>query len=375
MAITFARGFVFEYVLCQAFPLAMNSTIVIKEMIAGQVAGNPDWHPSWTKAGPKSRDPIQIADENMNMCLIQAIAAGFIATLPLLLLTLKYSRYGRAIRFARPAEPPGPPRKPREPCLGSVAPRGGPIFALYMPSLLFQPPTPCGGVGDGGSQRGGGSSGRSNGGGNEANNRPTDRPPPKDPPKEPPKDPCDLGTGNPAEEQVPPTERPNPNVTEGQREPPAKAPPEFEGPISPSEQVREAVNNLWAANAARVEADARTREALGELIRYRVNKPELAERAGGLPWADPSKFDPAEYARLQQQYDDARAISDLRYTEWRKAQQALEDAQRAQKRANGAGGRGCFWGPPVHAGSVAGAEGASNALGGGNPPSPGTPKQ
>lgn len=110
LAVTFSRSFLFEYGLCQSFPLAVNSLIVINEELFG------GWHPSWTGPSAKSRDPLEIANENMHMCLIQAITAGFIATLPLLLMTLKYSRLGRRLAFARRATREPHPRRP-SPCL------------------------------------------------------------------------------------------------------------------------------------------------------------------------------------------------------------------------------------------------------------------
>jgi hypothetical protein len=86
MAATSARYFLFEYGLCQSFPMAVNSLRVINEEFFGA------WHPSWTGPGPKAVNPMDIADfnnQNTRMCLVQAITAGFIATLPLLLITLR----------------------------------------------------------------------------------------------------------------------------------------------------------------------------------------------------------------------------------------------------------------------------------------------
>jgi hypothetical protein len=134
LAVTMVRSFLFEYGLCQSFPQAVNSLRVINEELFG------GFHPSWTAPGPKSVDPLELADANQRMCLIQAITAGFIATLPLLIMTLRFSRQGRLMGFwgrlmrdnrggiripprvvkgmpkkGGPSKPPGPPRPPIRP--------------------------------------------------------------------------------------------------------------------------------------------------------------------------------------------------------------------------------------------------------------------
>ncbi len=141
MAITFARAFDFEYVLCQSFPLAVNSMRVINEEMFG------GWHPSWTAPGPKSQDPIEIADENMHACVVQAIAAGFLATLPLVMLTWEVSPSGRGLAFVKrvmATEEEVEAASQAKPCLTALPlPTRAPL-AMSMPiaALIFQ--GPCG---------------------------------------------------------------------------------------------------------------------------------------------------------------------------------------------------------------------------------------
>jgi hypothetical protein len=80
LAGTWFGAFFWEFGLCQAFGQALNIARVLNEEIFG------GWHPSWTKAAAKSQSAWDVAKANNKMCLIQAIAAGCLATLPLLLL-------------------------------------------------------------------------------------------------------------------------------------------------------------------------------------------------------------------------------------------------------------------------------------------------
>ena len=141
MAIEFSRGFVFEYTLCQSFPLAMNSIRIINEEVFG------GWHPSWTPPASKSQDPIEMADQNMNMCIVQAIAMGFAATLPILLMTWKVSSTGRSMAFIKRVleeEEEFEELARTRPCLSSaLAPTTLPVAFLFVPPvamLLFQAP-------------------------------------------------------------------------------------------------------------------------------------------------------------------------------------------------------------------------------------------
>jgi hypothetical protein len=132
LAIAFSRGFVFEYALCQSFPLAMNSIRVINEEVFG------GWNPSWTAPAAKSRDPLDVADENMNACIVQAIVAGFAATLPLILMTWRSSEAGRTLAFVKRAVAEEEEFEAMtRPCVGSLRESlGDRVFAFFMPSLM-----------------------------------------------------------------------------------------------------------------------------------------------------------------------------------------------------------------------------------------------
>ncbi len=95
MAIEASRGFLFEYCLCQAIPQTINMWRLFNHDYLG------GWHPSWTKPVPKGRDAGEIWDENNNVCLIQAIAMGFVATLPLLIMTVQQSRTMRLLQLEK----------------------------------------------------------------------------------------------------------------------------------------------------------------------------------------------------------------------------------------------------------------------------------
>jgi hypothetical protein len=89
MANTFGYYFLQAYAVCESFPLAVNAIRVINEKYFGA------WHPSWTGPGPKSKNPLDVVDfrnAETRACLLTAITLGFIATLPLLLMTLNGSR-------------------------------------------------------------------------------------------------------------------------------------------------------------------------------------------------------------------------------------------------------------------------------------------
>jgi len=167
---------------------------------------------------------------------------------------------------------------------------------------------------------------------------------------------------------VPPGEEPPPGkqVTEAQE---GQNPNEVEGP-QPRESLQEARDNLWAAKQALDDASSKSTQALGDVIRYRANKPSVAERTGG----DPSKFDPAEFERLQKIYQQDQAVTNARYNEWVNAKQAFKDAQMAEGAARGRAGRGglgCGWSPPKKAQPPA--DGANQAAGGGAPGAGGSP--
>jgi len=355
-AMRFAQAFLWENVACHAYAQALNSVVIIKELVVG------DWHPSWTTGGAQSKDPSQVYKESQTMCLLQAIAAGFLATAPLLLLTLRNNRRLRALRALEAAEDLRPRTPPRDPCPPIVmAPIVGhlPLASFYFYPLLTMSTLPCV-PGGGPGPHGGGPHGPNEPG--SATPKDANPDPQSNPPKEP--DPCDETGGARPDEEAP-----------GTKQDPSANPQESEGP-QPRETVQEAKDNLWAAAKAYDDAQTQSANALGDLIRYRVNKPSVAERLGG----DPSKFDPAEYERLQKIYDEAKSQTDARFAEWQQAKQAYKNAQMAQAAARGQAGRsglGCGWGPSPQAQSPAGAanqvsSGGENPGVGANPNGPGT---
>src|SRR5207245_1483635 len=85
--------FTFEYGLCQAVPQGLNLLKILNQQYFGS------WHPSWASAA-KAEDAGRLFEENNRVCLVSAIAAGFIATLPILLMTMKVRNMQRAARLA-----------------------------------------------------------------------------------------------------------------------------------------------------------------------------------------------------------------------------------------------------------------------------------
>jgi hypothetical protein len=83
MAVAFAKGFDFQFALCQFGPQMMNMARILDDRVFN------GWHPSWTQAAAKGKNPGKLANENFNGCLLEAIVAGAAATLPLLLITLR----------------------------------------------------------------------------------------------------------------------------------------------------------------------------------------------------------------------------------------------------------------------------------------------
>jgi len=155
----------FEFGLCQSFPQAVNFFKAVNDYYFG------GWHPSWTTYTPHKK-AAEVWNESKVMCVVQAIVSGFVATLPLLLLTLKYSRWGRAAeaRALSALEPHAPPNRPPIP---PPEPVGGPGSPKSPPKA----PKQKGGSGSGSR------SGRNGRGG-----------PNSDPPPDPKKPPCDDGS-------------------------------------------------------------------------------------------------------------------------------------------------------------------------------------
>lgn len=115
----------FEFILCQSFPQALNFLKAVNDLHFGS------WHPSWTTYTPHKK-AADVWNETKRVCLVQAILMGFVATLPLLLLTLKNSRWARAaeakaLEALEPRVPPNrPPIPPPEPLGGRGTTTGSP---------------------------------------------------------------------------------------------------------------------------------------------------------------------------------------------------------------------------------------------------------
>jgi hypothetical protein len=92
LAAYMAENFAFEYGLCQAMPQVENDLRFI-----GNVMEERGWAPSWTKPAPRAVDPLELAKANDRVCVIQAIKMGILPTLPLVLITIRYSRAGQVL--------------------------------------------------------------------------------------------------------------------------------------------------------------------------------------------------------------------------------------------------------------------------------------
>jgi hypothetical protein len=92
MAVSAARGFSFEYGLCQGFPAGINLLRYLNDSYFDS------WHPNWTTYN-RSRSAQEVFDDNNARCLISAIAMGVVATLPILLMTLNNHYMRQALRL------------------------------------------------------------------------------------------------------------------------------------------------------------------------------------------------------------------------------------------------------------------------------------
>jgi hypothetical protein len=91
-AVEAAKGFTFEYGLCQFTPQAVNFFKIVNDRYFGQ------WHPSWAGVA-HSEDPTKVAADNNRTCLLLAIASGLAATVPLLVLTIKIRQMRNTVRL------------------------------------------------------------------------------------------------------------------------------------------------------------------------------------------------------------------------------------------------------------------------------------
>jgi hypothetical protein len=83
-----AQTFVFDYAFCQAIPLALNQTNMLLQRM--------EFIPTALLALPQVHDPTAIWQENAKGCLIGAmISTGITATLPLVMMTLRYRQMAR----------------------------------------------------------------------------------------------------------------------------------------------------------------------------------------------------------------------------------------------------------------------------------------
>lgn len=136
------EAFLWETGLCHTFAQVLNYQIYVKELIVG------DWHPSWTGPGNVSKNPVAVAKDSERMCLIQAIASGFVATLPLLMMSMRNSRLMRRLEMEEAEEFARRRVPPREPCLAVVKePTVQPLFAAFsfspLIAIVFSDTLPC----------------------------------------------------------------------------------------------------------------------------------------------------------------------------------------------------------------------------------------
>jgi hypothetical protein len=263
----FARAFLWENGMCHVYSQAVNSVIVIKELLVG------DWHPSWTGPGTQSKDPREVYQDSKKMCLIQAIVAGFVATLPLLLITLRNSRNIRGLRALEEAEELAPRRNPPgQPCspvamapFGSRAPLAAisafPLVAMFAGTLPCVPGN----------------------GPPHANGPKVDPKPPEQNPKPPeqnpkPKDPCEQTGGKGPAEQPP-----SPRIADLERE------------------LADLDQQLGAAALDYIQK----RSAYADAVKVWMEKMDVLRRSLPAGWEGTLRLDPASEATLQQARDES----------------------------------------------------------------------
>jgi hypothetical protein len=253
----------FEFHLCMAFPQAINFLKAANDIYFNS------WHPDWTTYTPhrKARD---IANATKHMCLVQAIVSGFVATLPLLLMTLQYSRWGRRAALLNELRPPPEP-PPASPLSSTGTGPGGSMGGSSSPKS--SPKTPP----------------SSNGPANNGTPGADPSPHPDEPPP-PPRPPCDPA-GSPSVPQAsrPPTQLPLRNDPTAQ-------------------QVRDAMKSA-------IDADQAFSQANKEFVQYQARRwnydhPDAYEPGSTAPRYDPSEPHASTYdpAVAQQLLDRANAL-------------------------------------------------------------------
>jgi len=293
LAAYMAENFAFEYGLCQAIPQIENDLHFV-----GNVLQERGWAPSWTKPAPDAVDPVELAKANERVCVIQAIKMGFVATLPLVLLTIRYSSAGRVVwnpalrRFVY--NEIGGVRIPPKLVKGPVG--GGPGSPHGSPTL------PSMHVPEG------------------AGTNPKGYP-----------NPLAEGTGP----QANPLAKTQPDLSHTQFDPAAR--PEPPTPVSepgPPLTPEQARDNLRNAQAAYEAAAQESFEATKDYVQYRQNKPNP-----GRGWAgDPANWDPTVDEALQNDMSQKQQATIEQINNLKNAQKAARDASARARGAAGAGG-------------------------------------
>jgi hypothetical protein len=121
-------GFAWEYALCQSIPLAANFLRYAGRRIYG------DWHPSWTGATPLAVDPGDLVAANERTCVIRAVLMGFLPTLPLVLMRVRYAKAATSATLLLPRGPSPPLGSPPPGLRGPTPPPGSPPPGLRGPS-------------------------------------------------------------------------------------------------------------------------------------------------------------------------------------------------------------------------------------------------
>jgi hypothetical protein len=115
-----ARAFEYDFLACTGTLQAVNALVAVDEMFL---------HWKFGRGYVTPYNPADLFNKSFPTCFMQAILSGFVATLPLLLLTLRWSEEGRLLRLKPPDLPPPSPPKP-----------SGPPSSPPVPDAPPQPP-------------------------------------------------------------------------------------------------------------------------------------------------------------------------------------------------------------------------------------------
>jgi hypothetical protein len=304
LAVYMAENFAFEYALCQAMPQVANDLRFV-----GNVMEERGWAPSWTQPAPQAVDPLELAKANNRVCVIQAIKMGILPTLPLVLITIRYSTAGRVLwnpalrRFVY--NEIGGIRIPPRLVTGPV--HGGPSLPHGSPTL------PSSHVPEG------------------AGTSPKGNPNPHEP--GPPQGSNGVpGSSEASSNSLGKTDPASPESQLGLD----KTAPDLASPTTPLDPRAELQEAAAAADAAQAE----NMQATGDWLRYRINKP--SPNPNWFP-EDPSvKWDPVVDEALHNEAQQAAQKSREAIDRLTEAQRAARDAQAA---ARGAAGKGGFPAP------------------------------